>query len=74
MPVMHRRDIGRQWLEIPIGDELELSLRTQPVLSEELEAYAVSTLVNSPDNDSPECVRRVRQQTRNAQLSLGNRS
>jgi hypothetical protein len=28
-------------------------------LSEELEAYEVSTLVNSPENDSPECVRRV---------------
>jgi putative SOS response-associated peptidase YedK len=54
MPVMHRRDIGRQWLELSIRDELELSLRTQPVLSEELEVYKVSTLVNSPENDSPE--------------------
>lgn len=40
-------------------DDLELSLVTQPVLSEELEAYEVSTLVNSSENDSPECVRRV---------------
>ena len=63
MPVMYRRDMGKQWLEESIQDDLFLSLVTQPVLSEELEAYEVSTLVNSPENDSPECVRRVRQQT-----------
>jgi putative SOS response-associated peptidase YedK len=59
MPVMYRRDMGKQWLEESIHDDLFLSLVTQPVLSEELEAYEVSTLVNSPENDSPECVRRV---------------
>jgi putative SOS response-associated peptidase YedK len=59
MPVMYRKDMGRQWLEESISDELELSLVTQPVVSEEPEAYEVSTLVNSPDNNSPECVRRV---------------
>ena len=42
MPVMYRRDMGRQWLEQSISGELELSLVTQPVLSEELEAYEVS--------------------------------
>lgn len=31
----------------------------QPVVSEEPEAYEVSTKVNSPENDSPECVRRI---------------
>ena len=59
MPVMYRSDMGRQWLEQSISDDLVLSLVTQPVLSEEIEAYEVSTLVNSPDNDSPECVRRI---------------
>jgi putative SOS response-associated peptidase YedK len=56
---MYRSDMGRQWLEQSISDDLVLSLVTQPVLSEEIEAYEVSTLVNSPDNDSPECVRRI---------------
>ena len=42
MPVMYRRDMGRQWLEESISDDLELSLVTQPVLSEELKAYQVS--------------------------------
>ena len=51
--------MGRQWLEETIRDDLVLSLVTQPVLSEELETYEVSILVNSPENDSPECVRRI---------------
>src|ERR1044071_1537007 len=71
MPVMYRRDMGRQWLEESISDDLELSLVTKPVLSEELKAYQVSSLVNSPDNDSPECVRRVSAANRvKSQLSL----
>lgn len=70
---MYRRDIGRQWLEHSVCDELELLLRTQPVLSEELEAYEVSTLVNSPENDSSECVRRVSAIKRaKSQLSCSN--
>jgi hypothetical protein len=56
---MYRRDAGRHCLEQSISDVLELSLVTQPVVSEDLEAYEVSTIVNSPENDSPECVRRV---------------
>ena len=58
MPVMYRKDIGRRWLEHSVSDELELLLRTQPVLSE-LKAYEVAPLVNSPENDSPDCVRPV---------------
>jgi len=62
--------MGKQWLEESIHDDLFLSLVTQPVLSEELEAYEVSTLVNSPENDSPECVRRVSKQANTPQLPL----
>ena len=36
MPVMYRSDMGRQWLEQSISDDLVLSLVTQPVLSEEM--------------------------------------
>ena len=72
MPVMYRRDMGRQWLEQSISDELELSLITQLVASAELEAYEVSTHVNSPENDSPECARGIRNRTPDAQLSFSN--
>ena len=61
MPVIYDRVMGRAWLEEPVSDPLVLSLILQPVPLERLEAYEVSTLVNSPDNDSPECVRRVSQ-------------
>jgi len=64
MPVMYRKDMGKQWLEETITDDLVLSLVTQPVSSAEIEAYKVSTLVNSPENDSPECVRRAGQASR----------
>src|SRR5215467_8619441 len=60
MPVIYDRGMGRSWLEEPVSDPLVLSLILQPVPSERLEAYEVSTLVNSPDNDSPECVRQLR--------------
>ena len=42
----------------------------QPVPSERLEAYEVSPLVNLPDHDSPECVRRVTKQANKLQLPL----
>ncbi len=62
MPVIYDKDMGRQWLEQSFGNwDLELSLVLQPVPSERLEAYEVSTLVNSPENDSPECVRPLSQ-------------
>jgi hypothetical protein len=53
--------MGREWLEQSVSDPLVLSLILQPAASERLEAYQVSTLVNSRDNDSPECVPRVSQ-------------
>src|SRR6516164_7860151 len=71
MPVIYDREMGRSWLEEPVSDPLVLSLILQPVPSERLEAYEVSTLVNSPENDSPECVRRVSQnEKRKGQLPL----
>jgi putative SOS response-associated peptidase YedK len=74
MPVIYDREMGRQWLEQSETDPLVLSLILLPVASERLEAYEVSTLVNSPENDSPECVRRVhRTEERARQLPLEDR-
>jgi putative SOS response-associated peptidase YedK len=70
MPVIYDREMGRAWLEQSVSDPLELSLVLQPLPSERLEAYEVSTLVNSPDNDSPECVRRISQEQRRKQQLL----
>jgi putative SOS response-associated peptidase YedK len=47
-----------RWLDPTAGgtEPCEFPL---PLVSEDLEAYEISTLVNSPRNDSPECVRPI---------------
>jgi len=58
MPVIYDRAMGRQWLEHQFGSSamaLDFALRPWP--SEYMEEWDVSTLVNAPENDTPECVR-----------------
>ena len=55
MPVILPRSVRARWLDRATGrDELQ-SLLT-PFPPEEMEAYPVSTLVNSPRNDTPACI------------------
>jgi putative SOS response-associated peptidase YedK len=58
MPVILPAAARDRWLD-PRSDQGELRALLAPLPSEEMEAYEVSTFVNSPTNDSPECVRRV---------------
>jgi len=58
MPVILPPGERDRWLE-PTTSEAELRELLVPLPTEDLEAYEVSALVNSPANDSPECVRRV---------------
>ena len=51
--------MGRQWLEESSDHPMILSAVLQPIPSEQMEAHEVSSLVNSPDNDSPECIHPV---------------
>jgi len=52
--------MGRQWLEESFGDQpMILAAVLQPWPSELMEAYEVSTLVNSPENDTAECIQPV---------------
>ena len=56
MPViLHRQDYG-QWLDPAPRPAASLSAMLRPLAAGLLEAYPVSTLVNSPANDSPECI------------------
>jgi putative SOS response-associated peptidase YedK len=51
--------MGRQWLEGPFGGRamaLDLVLQPLPSERERMEAHEVSTLVNSPENDTAECI------------------
>lgn len=55
MPVILPKSGRDRWLE-PSATAAELQSLLTPFPLEEMEAYAVSTLVNSPRNDGPECI------------------
>ena len=60
MPVIFPEDAERVWLDPKRDDSKELESLLVPYPSDKLEAYPVSTLVNSPANDLPECMAPVR--------------
>ena len=55
MPVVVRKELQATWLDSQLTGKEELSQILQPYPSEEMEAFAVSKLVNSPSMDRPEC-------------------
>ncbi|MEQ9617746.1 MAG: SOS response-associated peptidase [Deltaproteobacteria bacterium] len=59
MPViLHQKDEGT-WLDPELKDPEKLKPLLKPYPSKEMEMYEVSTIVNSPKNDIPECVKCV---------------
>jgi putative SOS response-associated peptidase YedK len=58
MPVILPPAARDRWLD-PMAGEAELHDLLVPLPAEDLEAYEVSTLVNLPRNDSPECVKPI---------------
>lgn len=56
MPVILEREAESVWLNPEVTDPTELGQLFHSSLSEQLEAYPVSTVVNSARNDVPECV------------------
>jgi putative SOS response-associated peptidase YedK len=53
MPVIYDEAMGRQWLEHSFGFSfMTLAAVMRPWPSEYMEAHDISTLVNSPDNNS----------------------
>jgi putative SOS response-associated peptidase YedK len=60
MPVIYDREMGQQWLDPHFtGSPSFLAAVLQPLPSELMEMRDVSTLVNSPANDSPNCIEAV---------------
>jgi putative SOS response-associated peptidase YedK len=57
MPVIMARAEGARWLDPTLEDPVALGALLAPYPDAALEIYPVSALVNSPRNDSPECVR-----------------
>src|SRR3990170_4558902 len=59
MPViLHEKDESL-WLDPEFKDTNKLAALLKPFPSDMMEAYRVSTIVNSPKNDSPDCIRPV---------------
>ncbi|MBU4225558.1 MAG: SOS response-associated peptidase [Chloroflexi bacterium] len=56
MPVILPPDACARWLEPAPRQPADLQGLLTPYPSEEMSAYPVSTLVNSPANDRPECI------------------
>lgn len=59
MPVILAPDYYEQWLDPKVQKPELLQPLLQPYHPEEMTAYAVSTKVNSPRHDSPECIEKV---------------
>ena len=60
MPVILDEKDENTWLDPQLRDTYKLSPLLKPYPSSEMEAYRVSTMVNSPKNDKPECIEPIR--------------
>ena len=56
MPAILPRELESLWLDHDIQDYAALAGILTPYITDEMEAYEVSSLVNSPANDGPEMV------------------
>jgi len=61
MPVILPKSHEATWLDPAIHSFESLLPLLRPYPAEEMEAYEVSRLVNSPDNNTPECIRPIAQ-------------
>jgi putative SOS response-associated peptidase YedK len=58
--VIYDKEMARQWLDGPFGaSPMSLAAVLQPLPSELMEAHEVSTVVNSPENDTAACIQPV---------------
>ena len=57
MPVILNHDAEAVWLDPTIQDSARLLPLLRPYPSEEMEIYQVSTRVNNPDRDGPQCIK-----------------
>jgi putative SOS response-associated peptidase YedK len=56
MPVILARDSFQTWLRPDEGKPEEFQPLLIPYPPDEMQAYPVSTFVNSPKNNSPQCI------------------
>jgi putative SOS response-associated peptidase YedK len=56
MPVIFDHEACQRWLDAANEDTMALQALLRPYSAEEMLAYPVSTVVNSPRRDVPECI------------------
>ncbi|MGH7409756.1 MAG: SOS response-associated peptidase [Candidatus Methylomirabilis sp.] len=66
MPVILTREAEAIWLDPSIQEPVKALPLLKPYPSEEMEVYPVRRLVNSPNNDTPECIVPEKSDTRGA--------
>ncbi|RFB18164.1 SOS response-associated peptidase [Bacillus sp. HNG] len=59
MPVILRKKDEKLWLNPLLDDVSKVSDLLKPLAAEEMEAYEVSSLVNSPRNNSPNVIQKI---------------
>jgi putative SOS response-associated peptidase YedK len=59
MPVILPTELYGPWLDPVIEDVEALKGMLRPYPADEMTAFPISTLVNSPRNDQPECIERL---------------
>ncbi len=59
MPVILPREAEARWLDVGQSDTRNLRELLVPYSAKGMEAYEISTLVNSPQNDTPDVMARV---------------
>jgi putative SOS response-associated peptidase YedK len=70
MPVILPKDVEDFWLDSSVEDHNRLLDILQPYPAEGMEAYAVSSLVNSVKNDSPACIEPIAAPKQHQQCSF----
>ena len=59
MPVILTKENETVWLDSNLEDKQKLLPLLKPYISSKMEVYEVSNFVNSPKNNSPECVKPI---------------
>jgi len=59
MPVILHKDDEQTWLNPKVQDSQLLSQYLRPFPQELMETYEVSSLVNSPKNNQPQCIEKI---------------
>lgn len=59
MPVILPKEHIEDWLDRSVEDEQRVLPLLQPYRDDEMDVYEVSRLVNSPKNNTPECIKKA---------------